>query len=160
MARDPDQTPVNPTDAQTVFEFIGRRLASGAPAGTKFDSVTTIGELHESIAQHFGPAGWTALASFWAEAAGLPQSKHLGERCLGPGEPSNAPQSPEVPAEGAIGAPVQPDLLDPAVLSTMPDRVAGWLRYQPRDPPPWVYQESAGEKADREFLQDEGAWTG
>jgi hypothetical protein len=33
MVLSPDQTPVTPTAVQTVFEFIGRRLAATAPTG-------------------------------------------------------------------------------------------------------------------------------
>jgi hypothetical protein len=45
-------------------------------------------------------------------------------------------------------------------LSSMPERVAAFLLHVPRDPPVWRYQESAGERAEREFLQGEGCWTG
>ena len=45
-------------------------------------------------------------------------------------------------------------------LPSMPPQVAAFLLYVPRDPPPWRYQESEVERAQREMLESEGAWTG
>jgi hypothetical protein len=45
-------------------------------------------------------------------------------------------------------------------LPTMPPKVAGFLRHQPKDPPPWVHVESEGEKAERQALEDIGGWVG
>jgi hypothetical protein len=42
----------------------------------------------------------------------------------------------------------------------MPPKVAGFLRHQPKDPPPWVHVESEGEKAERQALEDIGGWVG
>jgi len=53
-----------------------------------------------------------------------------------------------------------PDLLDPVVLRTMPPQVAAFMLYEPREPPPWRQQESAGERAHREALEDLGGWIG
>jgi hypothetical protein len=45
-------------------------------------------------------------------------------------------------------------------LPSMPPQVAAFLLHVPRDPPPWRYQESEVERAQREMLESEGAWTG
>jgi len=53
-----------------------------------------------------------------------------------------------------------PDLLDPAVLRTMPPRVAAFMLYEPHEPPPWCYQETGAEREAREQLESGGAWCG
>jgi hypothetical protein len=53
-----------------------------------------------------------------------------------------------------------PDLLDPVALRTMPPRVAAFMLYEPRDPPPWRYQETAAERELREQCESDGAWCG
>jgi hypothetical protein len=45
-------------------------------------------------------------------------------------------------------------------LPSMPPQVAAFLLHVPREPPPWRYQESEVERAQREMLESEGAWTG
>ena len=75
-------------------------------------------------------------------------------------EQSSAPQSPPRATAATVGAPPMPDLLDPVVLRTMPPQVAAFMLYEPREPPPWRQQESAGERAHREALEDLGGWIG
>ena len=53
----------------------------------------------------------------------------------------------------AEGTPAPPDLLDPAVLRTMPPRVAAFMLYEPRTPPPW----RTGRPPDG---MDDGSWCG
>jgi hypothetical protein len=60
----------------------------------------------------------------------------------------------------ATGAPAMPDLLDPAVLRSMPPQVAAFMLYEPPDPPPWRRQESLGQRTHREQLEDLGGWVG
>jgi hypothetical protein len=50
---------------------------------------------------------------------------------------SEAPQSLSRATAATVGAPPMPDLLDPAVLRTMPPKVAAFMLYEPPDPPPW-----------------------
>jgi hypothetical protein len=160
MVLDPDQTPVTPTDVQTVFEFINRRLAPGATAGTKSDSITTVGELHESIARHFGPAGWTALVSLWQEAAGIQQPKRQPKTDCAPiiaVEPDGKADTP-LPPLPAQAYPLEEGLY--RASPEMPPRVAAFSLHAPRDPPAWRIQESEDERAERQALENLGAWTG
>ena len=46
------------------------------------------------------------------------------------------------------------------VLSSIPPRVAAFMLHTSREPPPWFYQESATERAEREMLSRMGAWVG
>jgi hypothetical protein len=75
-------------------------------------------------------------------------------------EQSNAPQSPLAATAAARSVPNPPDLLDPAVLRTMPPRVAAFMLYEPPEPPPWRRQETDGARAHRETLEDLGGWVG
>jgi hypothetical protein len=45
-------------------------------------------------------------------------------------------------------------------LPEMPPQVAAFLLHVPRDPPAWRHQESEGERAERQALENLGAWTG
>jgi hypothetical protein len=83
-----------------------------------------------------------------------PLETEQGGRC-GPDalEQSNAPQSPLAASAAARSVPNPPDLLDPAVLRTMPPRVAAFMLYEPPDPPRW--RTSAPPEG-----MDDGAWTG
>ena len=72
--------------------------------------------------------------------------------------PGIAPRRPHCGSETA-GTPASPDLLDPAVLRTMPPRVAAFMLYEPREPPPWR-EEAAGQRETREELEELGGWCG
>jgi hypothetical protein len=106
------------------------------------DFVTAGGELHESIARHFEPAGWTALVSLWQEAAGIQQLKRQPKPSCAPipaAEPLDKPERPLPPL------PANAPLLEKGLLqaiSGMPERVAAFLLHTPKDPPVWRYQES------------------
>jgi hypothetical protein len=65
----------------------------------------------------------------------------------------NAPGSPPIATAEAASTPALPDLLDPAVLRTMPPKVAGFMLYEPSDPPPW---RSSPPPAGA----DDGSWVG
>lgn len=77
----------------------------------------------------------------------------IPERCPYPPEQSNALREPPVASTAAVGAPAPPDLLDPAVLRTMPPKIAAFMLSQQRDLPRW-----------RSSLPpdgfDDGAWCG
>ena len=73
---------------------------------------------------------------------------------------SKAPQLPPKATAGAAGIPAPPDLLDPAVLRTMPAKVAAFMLYEPPDRPPWCYRETGAERAHREIIEDCGSWVG
>ena len=75
-------------------------------------------------------------------------------------EQSTAPQSPPRATAAAAGTPAMPDLLDPVVLRTMPPRVAAFMLYEPREPPPWRYRETGAEREWREQCESDGAWVG
>ena len=74
-------------------------------------------------------------------------------------EQSTARQSSPRAPEATAGTPAPPDLLDPVVLRTMPPRVAAFMLYEPREPPPWR-QETRGETEEREFFGELGGWCG
>jgi hypothetical protein len=73
---------------------------------------------------------------------------------------SKAPQSPPKATAESGGIPAPPDLLDPAVLRTMPAKVAAFMMYEPPDPPPWRYSETVGEQQWREDREADGSWCG
>ena len=52
-----------------------------------------------------------------------------------------------------------PNLLDPAVLRTMPAKVAAFMMYGLPDRPPWR-AETAGQREEREFFEELGGWCG
>jgi hypothetical protein len=58
------------------------------------------------------------------------------------------------------GTSALPDLLDPAVLRTMPPKVAAFMLHTPREPPPWRYRETGAEREFREQCESDGAWCG
>jgi hypothetical protein len=47
-----------------------------------------------------------------------------------------------------------------AALNAMPERVQAFMLYQSETPPTWRYVESEGERAERQALENLGAWTG
>jgi hypothetical protein len=109
----------------------------------------TVGALHNRIEECFGSRGWFLFQQLYHEAAGLhPRPKTAGS--------VNAVISSEA-------APVNCDPIEPGLveaLPQMPSKVQRWLLTPPRDPPPWRRQETAGERAHREKLEDCGAWVG
>ena len=124
------------------------------------EAVTTIAALHEEIEARFGPAGWTALVECWQESTGIGQPKRQPKTDDDPilaAEPDGKPDTPLPPLPA--NAPVLEEGLH-RELPSMPDRVAAFLLHTPPDPPPWQYQESEGERAEREALESLGVWTG
>jgi hypothetical protein len=72
---------------------------------------------------------------------------------------SKAPPLPPKATAGAAGIPAPPDLLDPAVLRTMPAKVAAFMMYDPNTPA-WRYQETGAEQQWREARESDGSWCG
>jgi hypothetical protein len=70
-----------------------------------------------------------------------------------------APKSPPKATAEAAGIPAPPDLLDPAVLRTMPAKVAAFMMYEPPERPPWR-AETPAQRAHREAIEDCGSWVG
>jgi hypothetical protein len=88
------------------------------------------------------------------------QAEQITGRYPSTTDQSKTPQLPPKATAGVAGIPVPPDLLDPAVLRTMPARVAAFMMYEPPDPPPWRYSETAGEHQWREDREADGLWCG
>ena len=87
------------------------------------------------------------------------QAEQTSGRCPHTIDQSKGRQSPPISTAAAAGAPAPPDLLEPAVLRTMPPRVAAFMLYESRDPPPWR-EEAAGQREEREFFEELGGWCG
>jgi hypothetical protein len=102
-----------------------------------------------------GPRLSVTLKEPVGETYALPaaQAEQTNGRCPDTGDQSKGPQS-------AAGTPAPPDLLDPVVLRTMPPRVAAFMLYEPREPPPWRRQETLAQQAHREMIEDCRAWVG
>src|SRR5262245_19235156 len=79
---------------------------------------------------------------------------------VNPGLHPELPLPPVGAPAAAASAHAMPDLLDPVVLRTMPPRVAAFMLYEPRDPPPCRYRETAAEREFREQRESDGAWCG
>ena len=94
------------------------------------------------------------------EHRGAELAEQTIERPPETGDQSGAPQSPPRAAAQTAGTPAMPDLIDPAVLYTMPPKVAAFMLYEPRDPLPSRRQETLEERAHREQLESDGAWCG
>jgi integrase len=89
----------------------------------------------------------------------LPIHPALSEHLLAIAGDQCGPLCPLLSAQ-AVGARALSDLLDPVVLRTMPPRVAAFMLYEPREPPPWRRQETLSEGDHREQLEDCGSWVG
>jgi hypothetical protein len=82
-----------------------------------------------------------------------PQTEPPGGRGPDTSAGSNAPGSPPGAHTRLAGTPAPPDLLDPAVLRTMPPKVAAFMMFEPPDPPPWRTKPPPDG-------MDEGSWCG
>jgi hypothetical protein len=127
---------------------------------------STVGALHEAI-EALGPNAWRMFTRLWEIACEIPAppTNRPGAPLHEASPPADSSLNHSPEALRALPASPRPDAaqLEPGLqnaLPGMPDRVAGFLRYQPRDPPAWVYQESASERAERQGLEDIGGWVG
>lgn len=133
---------------------------SSATVGLELNSITTVGQLHERVEELFGPPGWAVFIELWQEAAGIQQPRRQQKLDRAPilaVEPDRKPDAPLPPL------PANAPLLEEGLhreLPGMPERVAAFLSHVPRDPPVWRYQESAGERLERQALEHIGGWTG
>jgi hypothetical protein len=96
--------------------------------------------------------GICALPAAQAEQITEPYPSTMGQ--------SKAPKSPPKATAETAGIPVPPDLLDPAVLRTMPAKVAAFMMYEPPGRPPWRRQETLAQRSHREMIEDCGSWVG
>jgi hypothetical protein len=152
---------VNPQDA--FFSAGICCLPSRACASQYRNSVmesVTVGQLHETVEALYGAPGWVALVEGWHEAAGIeqPQRQPKIDCALIPAaEPDGKASTPLPPLPA--DAPLLEEGLHQA-LPGMPEKVAAFLLHTPKDSPPWRYVESEGERAERQALENLGAWTG
>jgi hypothetical protein len=152
---------VNPQDAFLVPAYVAYRLghARANIENSVMESVT-VGQLHETVEALYGAPGWVALVEGWHEAAGIeqPQRQPKTDCALIPAaEPDGKASTPLPPLPA--DAPLLEEGLHQA-LPGMPEKVAAFLLHTPKDSPPWRYVESEGERAERQALENLGAWTG
>jgi hypothetical protein len=140
-------------EAVTARLMVEEGKDSGPPA--------TINALHETI-ESIGPNAWSVFVELWQEACGI-QGPAKNDKSKPTGAPIIAAE-PDGKADTLL--PPLPERCFPLeeglhrALPGMPPQVAAFLLHVPRDPPAWRYQESAGERAEREFLEGQGGWTG
>jgi hypothetical protein len=152
---------VSPQDALVALAHVAYRLGyARANIGNVRTEPVTARRLHETVEALYGAAGWTALVECWQEAAGIQQPKR---------QPKTDCAS--IPAAAPHGKPETPLPLLPSdaplleeglyrALPAMPKMVQAFLLYQPKPPPTCRYLESEGERAERQALENLGAWTG
>jgi hypothetical protein len=100
-----------------------------------------------------GPRLSVPLKKSRVKALPAARAEQTSECCAHTMDQSKAPQSPPKATAGAAGVPALPDLLDPAVLRTMPPKVAAFMMYEPADSPPWRTKPPPDG-------MDEGSWCG
>jgi hypothetical protein len=126
-------------------------------------SPTTVGELHSAV-EALGPGAWRMFTRLWEIACEIPAPPE-NQRKQKPGcapilatEPHGKPDAPLPPL------PANSPLLEEGLHRALPEmtnpRAVAFLLHVPRDPPAWRYQESEGEKAERQALEDIGGWSG
>jgi hypothetical protein len=135
------------------------RLEEGKDSGLP----ATIGALHEAI-ESIGPNAWSVFVNLWQKACGIQEPAKNEKRkwkptgaSIHPAEPHGKPDTPLPPL------PPTPYEIEEGLyraLSGMPERVAAFMLHTPKDPPPWRYRESEGERSAREGLESIGGWTG
>jgi hypothetical protein len=150
---------INPQDALVALAHVAYRL--GYARANMATEPVMVGQLHEMVEALYGAPGWAALVSFWQEAAGIQQPRRQPKPDFTPilaAEPDAKVDTPPLPPLPPTPYEIEKGLH--RALPEMPERVAAFLLHVPRDPPAWRYQESAGERAEREFLEAQGGWTG
>jgi hypothetical protein len=96
--------------------------------------------------------------SLWQEAADIQQPKRQPKTDCAPILAGDSlPKDDELPPLPSSAYPMEEGLH--RALPTMPPQVAAFLLHVPRDPPAWRYQESECERAERQALENLGAWT-
>jgi hypothetical protein len=119
----------------------------------------TVGQLHEAI-ENLGPGAWLTFVSLWQEAAGIQQPKRQPKTdcALTPAVAPEGQADTSLPPLPSSAYPMEEGLH--RALNEMPPQVAAFLLHVPKDPPVWRYQESEGERVERQALENLGAWTG
>jgi hypothetical protein len=155
--------PVLPQDAHLVLALIEARLGEyldsgrsikrdpGANVSVANDLPGTVGALHERIYELYAQRGWFMFEQLYHEAAGLHP------------RPKTANSANAVSATDAMPASIDCSGIEPGLAEAViqaPSRVRRWMLAPPREPPPWRRQESEGERAHREALEDLGGWAG
>ena len=109
-----------------------------------------------------GPRLSVTLKEPFAEIYALPaaQAEQTSGRRSDTSDQSKAPQSSLGASAVTASTPAPPDLLDPAVLRTMPPKVAAFMLYEAPDPPSWRRQETPTQREHRVQLEDCGSWVG
>jgi hypothetical protein len=189
LVADSDETPVSPEDCKLVLEFVGRRMRHGqlkAPAtsphrtstedgsnapilttedkiafGEAIAGITTVGELHSAIEEHFGPPGWSTLVRFWHATACIHEPTSITTRIPMSGlHPEAQPLEDHLPETGRTSPPSPASLQSEAeALRSLPGAVR---RFWLHEPPlrPWRYSETGFEKEWRLDREGDGSWCG
>jgi len=137
---------------QTVFS---QRLLAGLQARTSEEEDRDDAE-DRIDPDDSGPRPSVTLKEPFAEIYALPaaQAEQTSGRCSDTSDQSKAPQSSLGASAATAGTPAPPDLLDPAVLRTMPPKGAAFMLYEPPDPPSWRRQETPSQREHRVQLED------
>ena len=118
---------------QTVFS---QRLLAGLQARTSEEEDREDAE-DRIDPDDPGPRLSVTLKEPFAEICALTaaRAEQTSGRCSDTSDQSKAPQSSLGASAATAGTPAPPDLLHPAVLRTMPPKVAAFMLYEPPDPP-------------------------
>ena len=129
----------------------------------KVEFPKTISQLHDLI-ESLGPGAWPAFVRCWQSACGIePPAKEEKHKQKSAYAPNPAAEPHGKPDQALPLLPGNTPLLEEglrAALEEMPEKVQAFLLHMPKDPPAWRYAESEGERAEREFLQNQGCWPG
>lgn len=124
----------------------------------KLAFITTLSELHEAV-QSLGELAWFEFQRAYYEEAGL-KPKRRPKPDFTPILAMDADAKADTPLPLLPGnTPLLEEGLHRA-LPRMPRRVAAFCCMCRPDPRAWRYQESEGERAERQALENLGAWTG
>jgi hypothetical protein len=141
---------------------LARLTASEGRDSEKVDFITAVGQLHEAIEAHFGPSGWTALVQCWHEAAGIHEPTSISTRTpvASGSHPEEQPLEEHLPVTGRTSSPSPASLQSEAeVLRSLPGAVRRFWLYEP-PLRPWRYSETAGDREQRESMEQTGSWCG
>jgi hypothetical protein len=119
----------------------------------------TVGQLHEAI-ENLGPDAWSVFVGLWQTACEIQEpAKHEKHKRI----PACAPILAAEPDTPLPPLPADAPVLEEGLhreLEGMPVKVQAFFLHSPKDPPAWRIAESEGERAERQALENLGAWTG
>jgi hypothetical protein len=162
MVQQTAQTPSARPQDGSIARLPSSEGGSSAPIlpldGIAFSEVisraTTIGQLHEAIAEHYGEAGWETLVRLWQEQTGITQPARVHANI------TNRTPEQKVTAGLPVPSSSSSQESEAKAISSLPLRVARfWLR-EPLAPPAWRRQENEAEGQWREDREADGAWCG